>query len=302
MAGSAVRSDPDVLKRRERIRRLVRLERVARRQVQHQLAGQYHSVFKGRGMSFEEVRPYQAGDDVRLIDWNVSARTGEAYVKRFVEERELTVLILVDTSASMRFGTGDANKRDVAMELSALFALAAINNNDRVGLVLFSGEVERYIPPKKGRAHVMRLLREVDVFRPRGQKTSLVAGLEFLNRVAKRRAVVFLISDFMDQGYERALHVTSKRHDLVPVVLTDPGEAQVPPAGLLLLEDLETGQLVPCYTSAALRRRFAEDALRAAAARDKLFRQLRLEFICPPVGGDYTRALLNYFRIRARRL
>src|SRR5947209_8020105 len=209
---------------REVLRQIRRLQLKARRAVEDLLGGEYHSVFKGAGMAFEEVREYQPGDDVRSIDWNVTARMGHPFVKRFVEERELTVLLAVDVSGSNQFGSGLQQKREVAAELAAVLAFSAISNNDRVGLVQFSDRIERFVPPRKGTRHVLRLIRDVLFFQPTHRGTSIREGLDYVNRVLHRRTIVFLLSDFLDRGFVSALKRTGRRHDLIAVPLTDPRE------------------------------------------------------------------------------
>src|SRR5438067_1742547 len=220
---------------REVLRQIRRLQLKARRAVEDLLGGEYHSVFKGSGIAFDEVREYQPGDDIRAIDWNVTARMGHPFIKRFIEERELTVLLVVDESGSQQFGTRLQQKREVAAELAAVLAFSAISNNDRVGLVQFTDRVEHFVPPRKGSRHVLRLIRDVLFYEPKRRGTSLREGLDFLNRVRRRRAVVFLFSDFLDQGFEKSFKRTGKRHDLVAVRLTDPREEELPAVGLLEL-------------------------------------------------------------------
>src|SRR3954466_7552018 len=231
---------------RELLKRIRKIEIVTERLVRDRMAGQYHSVFKGRGIAFEEVRPYIPGDDIRFIDWNVTARMNEAYVKLFSEEREMTVLLVVDMSASGRFGSRQGEKRDLAAELAAVLAFSAIRNNDRVGLIIFTDEVERFVPPKKGKKHVLRVISEILSYVPRSPRTHLGAGLDFLGRIARRRAVAFLVWAFLApvSQYERALRIASRRHDLIPVTVTDPLEEALPEVGLIELEDPETGELV----------------------------------------------------------
>ena len=207
---------------KELIKKIRKLEIATRKVVSDMLAGQYQSVFKGRGMAFSEVRQYQPGDEVRTIDWNVTARMNDAYVKVFTEERELTVMLLVDVSGSKEFGSTERSKAELAAEVAAQIAFSAIANNDRVGLILFSDRVEKVVPPRKGKKHVLRVVSDILSFKPKGKGTSLNAGLDYLSRVAKRKAVTFLISDFLATGYEQALRIVSRRHDLVPVVLSDP--------------------------------------------------------------------------------
>src|SRR5881275_1211096 len=212
---------------REIVRQVRLLQLRARRAVEDFLGGEYHSVFKGTGIAFEEVREYQPGDDVRTIDWNVTARMGHPFVKRFIEERELTVMLLVDTSASQQFGTLFQQKREVAAELAAVLAFSAVSNNDRVGLVQFSDRVEHFVAPRKGTRHVLRLIRDVLFYQPRHPGTCLREGLDYLNRVLHRRAIVFLLSDFLDRGYERAFKRTGRRHDLVAIRIADPREEEM---------------------------------------------------------------------------
>src|SRR5262249_19290880 len=226
---------------REVIRQIRRLQLKARRAVEDLLGGEYHSVFKGSGMAFEEVRAYQPGDDIRAIDWNVTARMGQPFVKRYIEERELTVVLAVDTSASNQFGTGAQPKREVAAELAAVLAFSAISNNDRVGLVQFTDRVEHFLPPRKGTRHVLRLIRDVLFRQPRRRGTSLRESLDYLNRVLRRRAIVFFFSDFQDRDYELPFKRTARRHDLIAVRVSDPREQDLPPVGLVEFEDAESG-------------------------------------------------------------
>jgi len=287
---------------REDLREIRSIEIRTRRLVQDQLAGSYHSVFKGRGMSFDSVRVYQPGDDIRRIDWNVSARTSDVHVKEFVEERELTVMILVDMSASLDFGTRVESKRRVAAKLAALLAFSAIENNDRVGLVLFTEEVERYIPPKKGRKHVLRLLSEIMAYQPTHAGTNVDASMEFLLRVARRKAVAFLVSDFKDEGPRRALRIAAGRHDLIPILLEDPLESALPDLGMAWMEDAETGEILPVPTHMeGFRRRFEAEASSARESLEALFRRLKIDAIRLQTGEPLHRPLLNYFKLRAKR-
>lgn len=267
------------------------------------LAGEYHSVFKGRGMEFDEVREYAPGDDIRTIDWNVTARTGHPYVKRFVEERELTVLFVVDLSASGSFGTREKLKNEVAAELCALLAFSAIKNNDKVGLLVFTDQVELYIPPKKGVSHVLRVIRDLLNAQPRRSRTDITQALDFLGRVTHRRAVVFLVSDFQAAGYEKRLRIAARRHDLIAVSLSDPREAALPAAGLIELEDAETGESVVVDSSNAAVRRSYEALTRARS--DTLAASLRsmgVDQIPVVTGEDYVLDLLKFFRVRERRI
>lgn len=286
----------------EVMRQIRRLQLRARRAVQTLLGGEYHSVFKGAGLSFEEVREYQPGDDVRTIDWNVTARMGTPFIKRFVEERELTVLLLTDVSGSQRFGTRRQTKRAVAAELAALIAFSAIANNDRVGLIACSEAVERFVPPSKGVKHVLRLLRDILFFEPEKRGTSLKTGLDYLNQVQRRRAIVFLISDFADEGFESSFRLAGRKHDLIAVRVTDPRERELPNVGLLEIRDAETDkQRLIDSSHREVRRIFAE----RAAARDegvrKLTRSAKTDLIEVGTDGGHFDALLRFFRVRERR-
>lgn len=289
---------------REVLKKIRKIEIVTEKLVRDRMAGQYLSVFKGAGIAFSEVRQYMPGDDIRLIDWNVSARMHEPYVKLFTEEREMTVLLLVDMSGSGRFGSVGSEKREVAAELAAVLAFSAIRNNDRVGLVIFTDEVERFVPPKKGKKHVLRVVSEILTFAPRSPRTDLRAGLEFVTRIARRRAVTFLISDFLadPDGYGRALRLSARRHDLIPVTITDPLEEALPAVGLVELEDPETGERVLFDTSGREARRFAAQARRRRQDLHALFRRLDLDPIAVRTDTSYLPALTAFFEARARRL
>ncbi len=288
---------------REVVRQIRRLQLRARRAVEDLLGGEYHSVFKGTGIAFEEVREYQPGDDIRTIDWNVTARMGHPFIKRFVEERELTVMLVVDGSGSNLFGTQLQQKREVAAELAAILAFSAIRNNDKVGLVEFTDRVERFVPPRKGTRHVLRLIRDVLFFQPAHRKTSLKEGLDFLNRVLHRRAIVFLLSDFLDRGYERAFKRTGRRHDLVAIRIFDPREEELPAVGLLELEDAETGERLVLDTfSRKVRDAYAEAARKRREALSRLARSARIDLIEVSTDGGHLDALIRFFRLRERRL
>jgi uncharacterized protein (DUF58 family) len=263
------------------------------------LAGQWDSAFRGSGIEFEEVRPYQFGDDVRAIDWNVTARTGRPFVKLFREEREMAVMLLVDQSASQGVGSHWQTKREQVTELSATLAFSAIKGSDRVGLTLFTDGIEKFVPPRKGTRHVLRIIRELLYCEPIGQGTSLKKALEHLNRTTSRRAVVFLISDFQDSGYEKALKVARRRHDIIPVLVADQRELKMPNVGLVRLRDAETGQMVTFDTfSRANRRAYEEHARRRMAERDALFRKLRLDPIHIYTGEDFVEPLKRFFHRR----
>jgi uncharacterized protein (DUF58 family) len=298
------------------LKRIRRIEIATRRAVQDRLQGQYHSVFKGRGMAFSEVRAYTPGDEVRAIDWNVTARTGHLHVKRFVEERELTVMVLADLSASTDFGSRERTKAEVAAEIAALLAFSAVANGDRVGLVLFTDRVEKFVPPRKGRRHALRLVSEILQFRPEGRATSIAAPLEFLRRALKRSAVAFLLSDFIEDGpgasavgaerpyrFERALRIAARKHDLVPIRLGDRLEAALPAAGLAWIEDPETGETIRIDLSDRAARRRYEAALRAEDDRlRRLFARLDLDAARVSADdADYVTPLAAFFQARARR-
>jgi len=245
----------------ELMRQVGNIRILTTRLLDERLAGDYHSVFKGQGVEFDEVRPYQPGDDVRMIDWNVTARNGHPYIKRFSEERELTVLFVVDVSGSLGYGSGARSKFELAAEITSLLAMAAIRNQDKIGLILFSDRIVKYISPRKGRTAVMRLVREVLAAEETRERTSVVEAIRFLNNVQKRKAVVFLVSDFQDSGYEKELRVLARKHDIIACPLSDPCELELPDVGLVELQDPETGELFLADTSSAqLRRRFAQEA------------------------------------------
>ncbi len=287
---------------KELARKIRYIEIYTNKAVNDVLAGEYHSVFKGRGMEFDEVREYTPGDEIRTIDWNVTARMGHPYVKRFVEERELTVLFLVDSSASGAFGSTGKLKCELAAEVCALLAFSAIKNNDKVGLIIFTDAIELYIPPKKGASHVLRLIRDVLGFQPRGKGTDIVCALDFLGRVIQRRAVVFLLSDFLAAGFEKRLRVAARRHDLIAVPVTDPRELELPDSGLVELEDAETGETVLVDTSdAEFRRRYAAEAREREAKLRELFHSAGIDSIPVRNGKDPVRDLVVFFRRRERR-
>jgi uncharacterized protein (DUF58 family) len=288
---------------KEILKKIRRLELRTRRLVNAGFAGQYHSVFKGRGMNFEEVREYAAGDEIRSIDWNVTARMNTPYVKKFTEERELTVMLVVDVSASGTFGSVELSKRELAAEVASILAFSAINNNDKVGLLLFSDDVELFIPPKKGRLHTLRLIREMLYFEPKGRGTNMAGALDYLNRVINRRAVLFLISDFIAPDFSKALTVSSRRHDVVAMPVSDPGESGLPDVGIITLEDAETGQQIDINTgSKSVRRGLADlDELRRKSL-ERLFRARRVDIVPLSTTEDYLLPLRAFFEQRERRL
>jgi uncharacterized protein (DUF58 family) len=284
-------------------RQLRRLQLRARRAVANLLGGEYHSVFKGTGLAFADVRAYQPGDDVRAIDWNVTARMGQPFLKRFVEERELTVLFVVDASASLTAGTRRQPKREVVAELAALLAFAALHNNDRVGLLHCTEKVEHVVPSRKGTRHAQRLLRDILFYRPTGRGTGLRAALDALNRIQRKRAIVFLFSDFLDDGFDRALRLAGRRHDLVAVWVRDPLEERLPDAGLLELADAETGgQVVIDTGSAAVRSAFAANRRRREDDLRRRFRAASVDAIEISTAGGHLDALVAFFRRREQRL
>jgi uncharacterized protein (DUF58 family) len=279
-----------------------KIEIAARRLVDEQLAGQYHSVFKGRGLIFSDVRPYYAGDDIRTIDWNITARMNFPHVKQFVEERDRTVNLMIDMSASGYFGSRGAAKRELAAELAAVVAFSAIKNNDRVGLYIVTDKVEKFVPPKKGRRHVLRVIGEILAFEPTSRGTDLATALDLLGKIARRRSVVFLVSDFLSEGWEQAMRIARQRHELVPVVVGDPLESALPPVGLLVLEDLESGDVVELDTSGYAGREFARRAKQAAYVRDQALRRLNVDVVAIQTNASYVDALIAFFKARAKRM
>ena len=287
---------PDVL-------RQVRLMELRTRGLVNALfTGEYHSVFKGQGMEFAEVREYVEGDEVRTIDWNVTARMGHPFVKRFVEERELTVMLAVDASGSERFGTAQRFKSELATEIAAVLAMSAIRNNDRVGALLFTDRVEHVIPPGKGRRHVLRVIRDVLVHEPEGRGTDIPAAIDFLAKMLPHRAIIFLISDFVAEGLERPLKILAQRHDVVAVTITDPRERALPDVGLARFTDPETGATVDIDTSdRVVRERFARRMQDEVEARTKLLRRLAIDEVAVRTDERYVEPLLRFFRLRERR-
>jgi uncharacterized protein (DUF58 family) len=279
-----------------------KIEIAARRLVDEQLAGQYHSVFKGRGLIFSDVRPYYAGDDIRTIDWNITARMNFPHVKQFVEERDRTVNLMIDMSASGYFGSRGVSKRDLAAELAAVVAFSAIKNNDRVGLYIVTDKVERFVPPKKGRRHVLRVIGEILAFEPTSRGTDLAEGLDLLGKIARRRSVVFLVSDFLSDGWEPAMRIARQRHELVPVVVGDPLERVLPNVGLLQLEDLETGAIVEVDTNGRAGQAFARRAEMHAFEREQALRRLNVDVVEIQTDQSYVDALIAFFKARAKRM
>jgi len=288
---------------KEIIKKIKRIEITTRHQVDDFLGGEYQSVFKGRGMEFHEVREYQIGDDVRTIDWNVTARMGAPFVKKYLEERELTVIFMVDASSSSDFGTFRQMKGEIAAEICALLAFSAIKNNDRIGLIIFTDTIEKFVPPKKGREHVLRVIRELLYFKPEGRRTDIGNALEYLAKVIKKKSVVFLISDFFASDYEPPLKVLNKKHDLIAISITDPREKDLPPVGFIELEDAETGEAIIIDAShAATRHEFAQMAEERTLERKKMFKVLNIDTIEIMTDEPYFKPLSGFFRRRAKRL
>ena len=286
----------------EVLAKIKRLEIKTKKLVAATMSGEYHSVFKGQGISFAEVREYRYGDDVRMIDWKVTARTDKPHIKLFEEERELTVLLVVDLSSSGDFGSLDQTKLQVAAELSAVLGFSAASNQDQVGLVLFTNEVEAYIPPKKGREHILRILRDIFYFKPKKKGTNIAKALEFVNRIAKKKAIVFLISDFLDHNYEQVLRVSARKHDLIPIVVQDPREKELPNVGRVLLNDSETGEEVMVNTSdPAFRSKYEQLMFSRKMELDRMFKVVRLQPIVLDTSESIQEPLLHYFRLRSSR-
>ncbi|MCX5869445.1 MAG: DUF58 domain-containing protein [Deltaproteobacteria bacterium] len=295
---------------KEILKKVRQVEVRTSRLVNDTLAGNYHSVFKGRGMNFDEVREYVPGDDIRAIDWNVTARTGIPHIKKFTEERELTIMLIIDISGSGDFGSGASSKREMMAELGSILAFSARRNNDRVGLILFTDFVELYIPPKKGRSHILRVIREILFFQPQGTKTDLLLPLDFINRVAKRRCVTFLLSDFCLPGVfeetlsrlQPKLQITNRRHDLISMIVSDPREHQLPDVGWLTLEDAESGAQVEVNTSdPVIRQGYVELAASQQKRLRRAIRSAGLDLLDLSTDQPYLPALLNFFKARQRK-
>jgi len=292
-----MQSVPEILKK------IRKLELRARRFVETAFAGQYHSVFKGRGMNFHEFRQYDFGDEVRSIDWNVTARMGEPFVRKYIEERELTVMLLIDVSASGSYGSVNASKRELAAEVACLLAFCAIRNNDKVGLILFTDRVELYIAPRKGRTHILRLIREILYYEPDGRKTDLAQPLIFLNRVTTRRAVVFLLSDFQAVNYEKPLTICSRRHDLIAIPIEDRGEHSLPDIGVVRVEDPESSSIYEIdFSDRRVRSEFSKLAEQERIERESLFRRKSIDSVSLRTDQDYFPLLRSFFIRRAKRL
>ena len=287
---------------KEILKKVEQIEIQTRGLVNDVFSGEYHSVFKGRGMEFSEVREYQYGDDIRTIDWNVSARIGHPYVKVFEEERELTVMLLIDVSSSGEFGTIEQMKGEIAVEICALLAFSAIKNNDKVGLIIFTDKIEKYVPPKKGKQHVLRVLRELLYFEPEDKKTNISIALEYLSNVVRKRSIVFLISDFISEDFSRALKIVNKKHDVVAVNITDPREKELPDVGFIELEDAENGEIITVdSTDSELRNLYYTYNRKQKEDRDRLFKSMNVDFIDISTDKSYIEPLIKFFRMRAKR-
>ena len=293
----------EVISHRDLLKKVRRIQITTKHAVNDVFAGQYHSTFKGRGMEFDEVREYVPGDDIRSIDWNVTARTGSPHIKKYVEEREMTVMLVVDISASHLFGSGAQMKRDLAAEVAAVLAFSAIRNNDRIGLILFAEEVEKYIPPKKGTRHVLRLVREMLSHKPRGKGTNVVPALDYLNHISSRRNVTFLISDFMfNDDYEQLLKISARRHDLISVMIGDKRETAWPDIGIINWHDAETGETVMVDTSSRrVREQLILEQTRQMEAIDEIHRKAGIDTIRLFAGESYEKQFITFFRRRAER-
>lgn len=291
------------MKTRELLKKVRKIEIRTKGLTSQIFAGEYHSAFKGRGMSFSEVRAYQYGDDVRNIDWNVTARTGDAYIKEFEEERELTVMLLVDISKSTSFGTVEEFKSDLITEITAVLSFSAISNNDKVGVILFSDKMEKYIPPQKGKKHILKIIRELLSFEPTGEGTDLKVALEFMSNVMKKRATVFVLSDFLTKdGYDQALSIASKRHNVIGMMLSDPIESELPNVGLLRLRDAESGEVRIIDTSLKSTRDKVRDYYKGRIdSVDKLFKRKGADMVHIYTNESYIIALKKFFKSNSRR-
>lgn len=288
---------------KEVIRKVRRIEITTSRLVTDFLSGQYESVFKGRGIEFDEVREYQPGDEIRSIDWNVTARMGHPFIKKYVEERQLTVIIMLDASGSSYFGTAKRMKNELAAEISAVLAFAAIQNNDRVGLIIFTDRIEKFIPPRKGLQHVLRVIREALYFKPKGRGTDIAGALKYLDNVTTRRAVTFVISDFFTKDFKVPLSIANKKHDMVGITITDPREIELPNAGLVELTDAETGAIFLVDTSnLKLRNIYSSKARNLVEERARLFGSISMDHIDVRTDRPYVEELIKFFRMRKKRL
>ena len=287
---------------KEILHKIRRIQIITSRMVTDVFSGQYQSVFKGRGMEFDEVREYQPGDEIRSIDWNVTARMGHPFVKKFVEERELTVMLLLDMSGSSYFGTVDKLKSQLAAEICSVLAFSAIKNNDKVGLIIFTDRIEKFVPPRKGLSHVLRVVREALYFKPEGKSTNISGALDYLNKVTTRKTVTFIISDFYDTAFKRSLSIANKRHDCVAITITDPKEINLPNIGVVKFDDPETKRSFLIDTSdSKVRKKFEVNSLRKFKERKKIFSSISVDNIDIYTDIPYSKSLFKFFRMRESR-
>ncbi|MCX6580305.1 MAG: DUF58 domain-containing protein [Candidatus Aminicenantes bacterium] len=286
----------------EILKKVRRIEIISRKSSKELFAGAYHSTFKGRGMEFSEVREYTPGDDIRFIDWNVTSRMGKLFVKQFVEERELTVILAIDLSASLGFLSQTRSKKEIIAEISAIIAFTAVLNNDKVGLLIFTDKIERFIPPKKGKTHLLRIIREILTFQPEGKGTSIHNGLVYLNKVLKKKSILFLLSDFIDAGFTQSMKIASRKHDLIAVKVTDMREKNLPDQGMFVLKDSETGEeFLADFASPQTRELFPTDYINREKELLEIFKKYRVDII--PIEGemDYEKPLFEFFLERRRK-
>ena len=288
---------------KEVLQQIRRIQITTSRLVSDVFAGQYESVFKGRGMEFDEVREYQVGDEIRSIDWNVTARMGHPYVKKFMEERELTVMLLLDLSRSSYFGTVNKLKRQIAAEVCSVLAFSAVRNNDKVGLLIFTDRIEKFVPPRKGTSHVLRIIREALYFSPQGRRTNIPYALEYLNKVCHRSTVTFMVSDFYEPNFEKPLSIANKRHDLVAITITDPKELDLPDIGIVQFDDPESQELFTLDTSnSVLRQKFRQNSLKIIEGRKKVFSRMGVDTVDIRSDVPYANTLFKFFRMRERQM
>jgi len=286
----------------EILKKVRRIEIISKKSSKELFAGEYHSAFKGRGMEFSEVREYIDGDDIRFIDWNVSSRMGKLYVKQFVEERELTVILAIDLSASLNFFSQNKSKKEIAAEISAIIAFTASLNHDKVGLLIFTDRVERFIPPKKGKTHILRIIREILQFEPKGKSTSIDTALVYLNKVIKKKAILFLLSDFIDKGFTRSLKITSRKHDFIAIKILDTREKTLPGSGIFVLKDHETGEeFFIDFSSRYVRQSFLEDSQKNENQLLEIFKKYDVDYINIEHETEYEKPLFDFFMERRRR-
>ena len=284
------------------LKKIQQIQIHTRRLVNEAFVGEYHSVFKGRGMEFDEVREYQPGDEIRTIDWNVTARMGRPFIKRYVEERELTVMLLVDVSASGNFGSIKHLKNEVATEICAILALSAIKNNDKVGMIMFTDKIEKFIPPKKGPKHVLRVIRELLCSQPTGKGTNISVALEYLNKITHRRTISFIVSDFIANDYAHAVRIANKRHDMIAITIVDPREQELPNVGFIELRDAESDEILLLDTADSLaRREFGALNNRRRLEQTRLFRSMGVDEILINTNRHHVEPIVRFFRMREKR-